>query len=244
VAEISPQKARPGETTHFPYAIRASIGEDHTGFDRLEVPTPNRVGAIDSVRIDGVDVAFTVESIEDDRFVVGFPKMDSGKSGALLEVVFDTIVLRYGTSFAGKVFDSSRPHEARQMIVPGDAADELAGNDLSVVTSLEGDLLHHVQVSPNPFTPNGDGLNDEVSISYDLFNLAGYAPLRIEICDLAGNLVQVAYEDEVVSGRYTHVWDGRTRDGEVAPPGFYIYRITVDADKGLEAKAGILSVAY
>jgi len=244
LAEISPQEARPGETTHFTYAIRASIGEDHTGFDRLEVSTPTRVGEIDSLRIDGVDVAFTVESIEDDHFVVGFPKMDSGKSGALLEVVFDTIVLRYGTSFSGKVFDSSRPHEARQVVVAGDAADELVSNDLAVITSLEGDLLHHIQVSPNPFTPNGDGLNDEVSISYDLFNLVGYAPLRVEICDLAGNLVQVAHEDELTSGRYTHVWDGKTQDGEVAPPGFYIYRIIVDADKGLEAKAGILSVAY
>jgi len=244
MAEISPLEVRPGEMTHFTYAVRASIREDDTGFDRLELPTPTRVSRIDSVRIDGVDVAFTVESVQDDCFVVGFPKMGVGESGALLEVVFDTIVLRYGTAFMGKVFDSGRPHEARQMAIAGNTTDKLRGDDLSVRISLKESLLQHVRAFPNPFTPNGDDFNDEVYISYDLFNLTGYAPIRIEIYDLSGNLVEVAHSDDSTSGRYSHLWDGTNRQEKLVPPGLYIYRITVDADKGRESKAGILSVAY
>ena len=74
-------------------------------------------------------------------------------------VVFTAPVLReVGTEFAGRVFDTTRPHEVRQRVVPGNATDEIEGDRQSVRTALSESLVFSPQISPNPFTPNGDGV--------------------------------------------------------------------------------------
>jgi hypothetical protein len=84
-------------------------------------------------------------------------------------------------------------------------------------------ILSAVVISPNPFSPNGDGLYEETHVS---FYLKKPANVLIEIYDLSGHMVRrfdQAYYEEV--GRTEGaVWDGKDENGRVVPYGIYVMR--------------------
>jgi hypothetical protein len=244
VGEISPIQVEVGKVSRFTYAFKPIIEGDDTGFDRLEMTTSSIIASVDSVRIADVAVPFEVEALEENRFEVSFPKVEKNYTGLLIEVVFGAKVLRFGSSFNARVFDSSRPLEVHQVVNPGNAADELGGDRVSVVTSVEDKSLLEVSVSPVTFTPNGDGINDIGIISYDIFEITGSVSVIVEIRDLSGRLVRRVYSGDDLIGPHEREWDGRDVSGEIVPPGVYVYQISVDTDKGKTDKVGTIDVAY
>ena len=132
----------------------------------------------------------------------------------------------------------------RQRVVPGDADDEVESERLSVRTALSRSLVFSPQLSPNPFTPNGDGVNDVVNISYKLLRVTSEVPVLIEIYDLSGRLVKQVHSGDDPLGEYSHTWDGTDNSNSVVPPGLYLYRIDADVQSRHETTAGIVSVAY
>ena len=159
VGEIHPIQTRVGEATQFTYYLSPTIRSGERSFDGVEIATPSGVVSVDSLRIAGVDQKDFSSIIHEDSlgFEVLLPsRLDSTQTGALVEVVFTAPVLReVGTEFAGRVFDTTRPHEVRQRVVPGNATDEIEGDRLSVRTALSESLVFSPRISPNPFTPNG-----------------------------------------------------------------------------------------
>ena len=240
--EIWPVEVRPSERITFSYAIRPRMKEADRGFDRLEIRTPIRVDRVRTVVRDGVEIPFDVEMLDDPpRFVVHFPKVDV--NGMRLELTFDATVLRYGTTFEGRVFDSTG-EEVAQRVIPGDAMPELEGNTLSVKTVLGGELITLFGAVPSPFTPNGDGVHDETGIAYDLLQLTGPAPVSLKVYDGLGRLVRRVYVGKDAAGRYARVWDGRDEAGDRVPPGTYLVRVSVQADALLDSKTGTVVVVY
>ncbi len=248
VGEIYPIETAVGEPTHFTYYISPTIHSTDISFDGVEISTPSGVVSVDSLRIDAVDHDDFSWTIHEDGlgFEVLLPRrLKPTDSGALVEVVFTAPVLReVGNQFAGRVFDTERPHEVRQRVVPGNAADEIEGDRLSVRTALSESLVFSPRISPNPFTPNGDGVNDVVDISYKLLRVTSAVPVSLEIYDLSGRLVRRVYEGENPVGEYSHVWDGRDDSNGLVPPGLYLYRLVVDVQSGREISSGVVSVAY
>jgi len=246
LGEIFPFEVNAGQTSRFTYAVRPTLKGDDTGFDRLEMTSPtSRILSVDSVRVDNVDVPFDLEALGEHGFEVGFPKIVREEdSGALVEVVFHAQVLRYGSTFNARVFDSSRPLEVHQAVVPGDATDSFDGNTLSVATSFDHLSLFEISVSPRIFSPNGDGVNDRANISYDLLESLGEVSITIEIRDLAGRRVRTVYTAVEGIGHYQRHWDGSDDAGQLVPPGVYIYRAFVDTDRDRIDKVGTLHVVY
>jgi hypothetical protein len=245
VGEVWPQEVRVGESTDFTYVLRPTIGQEDTGFDRLEIRSQSLLGSVTQVRIGDLVVPFELEAVETHRLILRLPRLASKDSGALVEVDFDAQVLRYGTRFEGRVSDSSRPLEVPQNITDGDATGEYEGNTVAVTTaqSDEGRLLR-LRVVPAVLTPNGDGVNDNVDVAFEVFEITGAAAVRAEIWDLAGRRIRVIHEGDDGIGTYSWLWDGRDEAGRLTPPGVYVVTVSLDADADHLVRSRILHVVY
>jgi hypothetical protein len=278
VAEISPRSAEVGENTRFIYAVlNQSEPGRQQGFDRFEIDTPLRVEQVGPIRIqrpDGsvleadfsgaplVDLplslnGISIDEIHDDRFSISFPLIE--EDGTVLAIEFDNGVLRFGTTFAGRAFNSALETTVGQGVLAGNAADlQLAGfedsdiqplgtslaENLSVAVPISKNLLANVGAVPAVFTPNGDGINDLVLIQYDITNIARLSPVEVFVYDLSGHLMRRLVDDEVISGRFARPWDGRDDSGAVVPPGHYLFSVSLQAGTGQVKEVGVVSVAY
>jgi len=82
-----------------------------------------------------------------------------------------------------------------------------------------------LRVSPNPFSPNGDGIDDVLNIH---FRLSGDAVLTITVVDSQNKIVKtLANEQPFNQGEHDLTWDGKKDDGEMAPTGTYGVRIAI-----------------
>ena len=152
-------------------------------------------------------------------------------------------VLRFGTEFTGWIYDSNEADLVKQRVRPGDADFRFASDDLSVITPIGGDLLAALVAAPNPFTPNGDGVNDRTVISYKLREVTAARTVELEIYDLAGTLVFRHIADPTTHGEKQFTWNGRTNAGDLAVPGSYLYRLHLDAANE-EVQVGVIALAY
>ena len=120
-----------------------------------------------------------------------------------------------------------------QTASPGDASSASSSQSLAVISDIEGaTLLRDLAIAPDPFTPNGDGINDQTAIRMNIFHLEGAKAIEVHILDLSGrprrDLTQASANG---SGEYKLNWDGRDRDGRLLPPGLYLVRVRVDTDQ-------------
>jgi hypothetical protein len=289
-----------GSDTSFVLALKASVGAENSGFNRLQVFTPARVEGIEGIEVDlgngqvveltsagagagdVVDGQFRELLVEDNQFVVSFPTIGSDGGDEELEALvtarFRGRVIDFHTRFSASVYlDTLGGDVARQFSKDGilalssseDAPDTLAyflpqsveGDDvvnfnatdqlsdrnslvvLADVSSQGDELVGNFEVAPNPFTPNGDGINDEMTVLFDLKRLLAPRSVRVEIFDLNGRRLHHT-ERQLASGGFSQPWDGRDDVGDLVPPGLYILRVLVEADNAESAQMRVVSVAY
>src|SRR5206468_12655712 len=80
-----------------------------------------------------------------------------------------------------------------------------------------------VSDSPDPFTPNGDSIQDTTTIFY---TLSEAATVTLKIYDAGNNLVRTLVNGFArISGAHSEVWDGENDSGIVQPVGTYTYKI-------------------
>jgi len=77
-----------------------------------------------------------------------------------------------------------------------------------------------LSLSPNPFSPDGDGLDDRAVISYQFpFSVAN---LRVLVYDRGGRIVRRILGGGEVAGKGDLLWDGRDDTGSFLPVGIYL----------------------
>ena len=175
VAEVFPHEVRLGEATSFTYMLRPRIQGDDRGFDSIQIYTPMAPASVDEVRIGQAVLSpgeFSVTPWDGESFSVHIPRVDLETSGELIAVMFQSEVFKAGTAFTGRVYDSSRPVEVRQRVTAGDADPLVEGNTLSINPVVEERRTIR-SFEASPFTPNADGINDLLTVEYDLVNLVG-----------------------------------------------------------------------
>ena len=244
VGEIWPVEAAVGRPQQFTYVLRPTLGVDSGGFDRLEVATAARLGPVTQVSVGDEPVDYAVEATEPHRVVVSIPRLTAQDSGALVEVAFEAEVLRYGSAFSVRVWNSALPLEVPQSVQEGDATPTYEDNRVWVATKAEHQGVLQMGRKPVVLTPNGDGHNDTAGLEYRLIELTGRSWVAVAVWDLSGRRVRRVYEGVDGVGVYERVWDGRDESDRLVPPGLYLYRVSVEADHQTVQQAGLLHVVY
>ncbi|MDZ7340335.1 MAG: lamin tail domain-containing protein [candidate division KSB1 bacterium] len=99
----------------------------------------------------------------------------------------------------------------------------LAGGTPGQRNSIFADVFGEgaqLQISPNPFSPDGDGIDEVALISYQLpFNLGR---VQVKIFDARGRLVRFLVNNRPIAMSGSFIWDGRNDQGYNCPMGIYI----------------------
>jgi len=119
--------------------------------------------------------------------------------------------------------------KAELILPPGSIDSDTTNNSLELtIITAEGDVI----IKPQPFTPNGDGKNDELLFDLTAFYLDDP---RLMIFSLAGvKLTTLAARNNII------YWDGRDETGRELPPGVYMYAIS---DGKRKIKSGVVTLA-
>ncbi len=234
---VAPRETATNKDTRFTYTVYPNGDESDSGFDRVRIYTPSAVD-IDAInlRIGTAEVQpVALTAIGDSLLVIDLPQLVKNDS---LQVEFVARVLRNATVFNVELGQADRPDLWQSVEAAERRANVVFLPDLVGSENLIGDLA----IRPPTFTPNGDGVNDAVDISFALFKATGAQP-KVSIVDLAGRLVA-----ELVAGgpgdRKTFVWDGRDLKGSVVAPGIYLCHIDPDADANTGRIVRTIAVVY
>jgi len=95
------------------------------------------------------------------------------------------------------------------------------GRDLRALE--DNGVLRNIKFSPNPFSPNGDGIYDRVAISWET---GADGNIDIDIYNLNGDhIARIARDITVREGKSDNIWwDGSDLSGGSAPAGIYAVR--------------------
>ncbi len=272
VAEIFPRDVEAALATGFVYAVRADMRRAEVqGFNAFELSTQGRaerIEGLEMVAADGTTIlahdfetqdAVTDEgeaaitSFTDEGFTVRFPRIT--EDGTVLKIRFVNQVLAYSSDFAGRALVEGT--DAFQWVEGGDAAslDEADAGWDSGITVLSpgvtgGGLIGGFSLEAPVLTPNGDGVNDRLRLSFEVLTVVGEADIQVALFDVSGRRLATIFEHQGGNGTYTSAgfsgldWGGRDDRGNPLPPGFYLVRLKVEGDARSTAEARAVGIAY
>ena len=197
--------------------------------------------------------SFVIQAVTERNAIVRFPQITRPPDGGqiLLKIKFRGRVLLYSTLFRGQAVLSSQAGSI-QRISAGNA-DFLGEGDLPTASGItvlspdinKGNLFGSFAVEPSVFTPNGDDINDDATIGYDILAVTRPTSVAVHVFDLSGRLVRPLYSGADLSGHYDHLsWDGRDADGNRVPPGLYLVSLSVEGDARQTSRVRPVGVAY
>ena len=244
VGEVSPGKvSHNGQREEFTLYVRPHFQTGDQGFDQVLVALPPeaeaevidlRVGAEWELAAGegkryGPEALQRVESSPDSLWLRLPAPILPGQE--LVALRFSAVLYQASTPFTTSVGLDTGGETTWQWVDAGEATALGDGQGLTVFTPFEPEFLGAVEVSPNPFTPNGDGINEQVSFTVPVYKVLGDKVLVLEVYSLDGRRVRrVARWASPAVGVHQLAWDGRDQDGELAPPGLYLCRVGLSVD--------------
>ena len=257
------EKVPMGVNTTFIYALSYELisGQDLKRID-IDMPTHSTLNNVissdtgDTLTVDnGLTYTSTTKSLS-----IEFtnPITDTGGAGSdTLYVSFDTKLLMNYHDFTSKIYNSSNNDDAGGIQIWENAD----GGSMTVITSsiIKG-IISNVQAIPKVFTPNGDKTNDFTVIEFTLTKIR--ADIKIKVYNTKGSLVATIYDDKVDPGEWfvknkfgltqaqvesmdlPGYWNGEDEDGDLVPPGIYLYQVVAETDEGDKIESGTVVVGY
>jgi flagellar hook assembly protein FlgD len=101
-------------------------------------------------------------------------------------------------------------------------------------------VLGFVTATPAVVTPNGDGIDDTVSVD---FALAGTGDVTVSILASDGSPVASLYSGLLEPGSQAFVWNGLATDGTAVPPGTYQAVVDVTDSLGTVIQSATFDIA-
>ncbi|HID96284.1 MAG TPA: hypothetical protein EYP53_09570 [Candidatus Latescibacteria bacterium] len=230
-----------GKPVTFRYLVEPTITNKDSGFDSLLIDTPVRA-TVKSVKLGGRELLPEDYNVVEQEKVLALRLLNGNRVASdedSLEVVFDCSILLYGFVFAGRAF-ASWIEGLPQLI------EEDRFGDLAVRASEKslGEIIGDMEISPNPFTPNGDGVNETTNIYFKVFQVVGTAPVSVNVYGLSGARVRELFSASLPAKELSVSWDGLDDDNNLVRPGLYIVRVTLEGDKERFEKSRTVAVIY
>ena len=236
---LPPQLETIGAEQLFSYFVRTTFEAANEGFDEILIEAPPSVKmkfkqahlsltGQPTQTYTAQSEDFEVVSDDSDSLWVRLPTPIKG-GAALIELQFAATIFDFTTFFNGSIGHSAIPN-SWQRVDPGDA-NETRDSEKTVILALEkGAVLGDIEVKNKIFTPNGDGINDDMAVSFSLMRVKASTPLQVQIYDLGGRLVHQLREEYITTGRHSVVWTGVDASGALVAPGIYVLRIDTKVD--------------
>ena len=236
-----------GEMIDFTYDINADFTSSaQGGFDAVRIQTGSRP------HFSSLEMGTPLASVEADRVVedeegltVYLAEKMTRASNVPLRLRFGTEVFVFANTFAGEVFDTASG-DLPQRIEAGDVSDVVGTNSLKVwgVSAEATQVIEDLRFSTEVVTPNGDGVNDELTIDYSLFRLPGSVPMELNVYRLDGTLAARFDIGRQGAGPQRVIWNGRAGDDELLAPGLYLLDISLKSELETLHRIRPVGVAY
>ena len=233
--QVAPRVAQPNEDTRFTYTLVSTADAEDAGFDLLRFDLPSAASAVE-VRTGGTHIEPSSIDIRADTLQISLPRAITADS---VQVSFTTRVVHNATLFSLDLGSSSHP-DLWQSVEP-----LTRRANIVMLPTLTGttQLIDDLSISSPVLTPNGDGINDEVVIRFVAFKVEQHTP-QVRIFDLAGRPVAELATPAIDGVAHVFTWNGRTTQGNLVPPGTYLYHIDLGADAGDDTALHTIAVAY
>ncbi len=236
-----------GEETQFVYDLQADFADvEAEGFDMLRLRTGNRT-TLHSLQMGSplAEVVAGEVTDEGDGLLIRLPGRVTRTNNPLVRLVFSTEVFEFAKTFQSEVLDSARD-VLPQPVGGGDVSDELSTNSLRVLGNANASLsfVQGLSFASAVFTPNGDGVHDELRINYSLFRLPVAVPVALDVYRLDGQRIARVEYGVQQAGPQSIRWDGRDDSGILLPPGTYLAAVQPLADFTAGARLYPIAIAY
>ena len=240
VAEVSL-----GEETDFVYDIRAEFLANEKGFDSVKIDVGSENAVFQSLKLDGIEIAPKAVELAGSSLTIRLNSPIKRNKNSAMRIEFRSTMFDYARKFSANVFNSDQD-DLPQPVESGDASEEIRTNDLRVLAISDSKVavVQDVSISSSIFTPNSDGINDRLAISYQLYGLPEPVDVSLRVFALDGRVLASVKQGMQVSGIQRAEWDGRGDNGNILPPGLYLIDIQITAESSPVIKKLPVSIAY
>ena len=165
------------------------------------------------------------------------------EEGELVEVRFRSHIFLNGTTFSTQLARSDKKN-SWQHVDSGNALAQIDGTGTAIFFPIDDQILHSLEIGPNPFTPNGDQINDRLRLVVSVLKIDAPRSIRARFYSLGGKQV-AEVSTMAIGGPQVLEWDGRDRTGARVPPGLYLCHVYVDTDSAsANEQVRVISVVY
>tara|TARA_B100000686_G_scaffold287109_1_gene312355 strand:+ start:21 stop:902 length:882 start_codon:yes stop_codon:yes gene_type:complete len=219
------------------FALKVEIGSLQEGFDEVLVqPPPGMELNFDPTReslFAGPASAFEEEA-DVTTFELGNVRVVKAVPDSL-HLAFDSVgsgVEVLQLNFRGTLLTAGGRLQVQMRNSEGDGFwqrvdEKVPRNSLQLVAEPKTKtLFSDLTIIPPVFTPNGDDVNDLVTMNFNVMMVGASTAVAVEIFDLNGRRVRRLEEQRSISsGAYSITWNGRDEENALLPPGLYAVRL-------------------
>lgn len=170
--------------------------------------------------------------------LLDFPTLNNTEDGVRLfdpqGVPFDAMLYNSSTALmTGRSLERIRPQVSGMNQDNWGLSIDRGASTPGFINSLFLDVLPmrlSIELGPNPFSPDGDGRDDELAIQYELPFEQGI--MSVMVFDMAGRKIAAPVQNRHVSHRGQVSWDGEASYGGKAVTGLYIMKLLFDDSAG------------